>query len=268
MTTNDALLAANTVVPRNAAINADDPTAGQFVGLIVEYVGDEDSCLITTASNNSIASAIGDAGSEAADANFTVGSTPGTIDLTNTSADTMGEVVDFINGLAGYKARLVSLLRADDADTTGALVAVTSQQAKVKGGLKLATDTSVCKHVSFEVSVLNGTIVASNAVGDSGLEDDAHRLVENALVRVDATLTYSGADLFRIYEVSDKAKTATLLYQSTISSILAASTSPGTETFTPAFAGARGKRLLVRLSAATSIAVTNLSMYAQSKVFA
>lgn len=267
MNLSEAQLAASLVLPRSGGIAADDPTTREFVGMIIEYVGPQQSCLITTASNNSIASAVGATGAEAADANFTVGSTPGTIDLTNTAANTMGEVVDFINGLADYKARLVGLRREDDADTTAALVAVTSQQAKVSGGLRLAVDTSVADQVSFEISALDGTIVAGSTTGDSGLGSDWSRMAINSLRRVDATLTFSGADLFRVYEVDDEAKTDELIYQNTITAILAASTSAGSEEFgAPGIASRPGRRLLVRLSAASSIAVTNLSFIGETKL--
>lgn len=265
----EAQLAQNSILYRAAGIAADDPTQRNFIGLIIEYVGAQQSCLITTASNNSIASAVGSTGAEAADANFTIGATPGTIDLTNTAADTMGEVVDFINGLADYKARLVSLRRADDSDTTGALVAVTSQQAKVAGGLKLATDTSVCKHVSFSISTLDGNIAAGSQVGDQGVDTDYSRRAVNFLRRVDTTLTYSGADLFRVYEVDDEAKSDELLFQTTISATFAASTSAGNEEWTaPGLACRPGRRLLVRFSAATSIAVTNMSFLGATLNFA
>lgn len=269
MNATEAQMARNTVLVRNAAISADDPTQRQFVGMIIEYVGSSASCLITTAANNTIASAVGAAGSEAADANFTVGAVSGTIDLTAAAADTMGEVVDFINGLADYKARLVGLRRADDADTVGALVAVTSQQAKVSGGLKLAVDTSVADHVSFEISALDGTIVPGAAAGNTGLGSDWNRHAENSLRRVDGTFTYSGADLFRIYEVDDENKSDELLFQTTISAVLAASTNAGSEEFpSPGITARRGRRLLVRLSAATSIAVTNCSFLGTTTVFA
>lgn len=265
MNLNDALLAQNTVIYHAGAINADDPTQRNFIGMVIEYVGSSQSCLITTAANNTIASAVGATGAEAADANFTVGGTSGTIDLTNAAANTMGEVVDFINNLADYKARLICLRRDDDADTTGALVAVSGIQAKVSGGLKLAVDTSVADHVSFSISTMGGSIAAGSSVGDSGIESDNRRRAVNFLKRIDTTLTYVGADLFRVYEIDDEAKTDELLWQTLISATFAASTSAGTEEWpSPGLASRPGRRLLVRFSAATSVAVTNLSYFGQT----
>lgn len=267
---------------RNVSMSAgaDDSTIRQFVGLIVEYVGAQASCLITTASNNSIASAVGVAGAEAADANFTVGGTPGTIDLTNAAADTMGEVVDFINSLADYRARLVALRRADDADTVGALVAVTSQQAKVPGtGLRLAIDTSVAKHATVEISALDGSMYSGGGTSSqspdtrtirnmAGLNGD---FKQNSLVelhQIDETLTYTGAAVTEVIEVDDFARTDEVIYSAP--TIPGATTVAGTKSFgqlgVSGVTARQGKRLLVRLRAASSFAITNLVVYGKIKV--
>lgn len=248
----------NTPFKRNAGIAADDPTQRQFVGLIIQYIGSEQSCLLTAASNNSIASAVGSSGSEAADTNFTVGSTPGTIDLTNAAADTMGELVDFINGLSDYRARLVGTLRADDADVAGALVAVSSKQAKVAGGYAFAMDTSVCKHVSFEVSAFDGTLPPGFSKNYKGPASDYGRWAENRLIRFAGTNTYTGTDSFKVYEIDDVGATAELIYSSLLSTVTAASTSAGGTTFAGSgIIGRRGRRLLVRAAGASSFAITN-----------
>lgn len=249
------------VANRAMVASADDSTVAQFVGLIIEYVGSSASCLITTAANNTIASAVGAAGSEAADANFTVGSTSGTIDLTNASADTMGEVVDFINGLADYKARLVGCLRADDADTTAALVAVSSQQAKVSGGLALAVDTSVSKNLTCEISVLDGAIASGSTEGQVGFTSDSKVGAINALKELRATLTYSGGSTLAVYAVNDELKTSRLIFSTPIGSTLGATTVAGTATFGgDGIVGRRGERLLVRATGVTTFAVTNFNV--------
>lgn len=267
MNVDQAVMAASVIAPRNFAINADDPTQRQFLGIIIQYIGSQASCLITTASNNSIAAAVGAVGATAADANFTVGSTPGTIDLTNTAVDTMGELVDFINGLADYKARLVGCLRADDADTIGALVAVSGVEAKTSTGLGLALDTSVCDHLSFEVSAYDGYIYSGTSKNVPRKDSDFGRQAVNSLVRIAGTLAYTGADLFRVWEMDDFNKTETLIYQQLVSVVLAASTSAGTTTFPGAgITGRPGTRLLVRASAATTMACTNYNAQVTTKL--
>lgn len=273
MNNNVASLTLMNLTARNVAmaVAADDPTTRQFVGMIIEYVGDQASCLITTAGNNTIASAIGAAGAEAADASFTVGATPGTIDLTNAAANLMGEVVDFINSLSGYKARLVSLRRADDADTTGALVAVTSQQAKVSGGLSLAVDTSVADHVSCELSMLDGTMFSGGGVDKTvrqfaGLNGDYKRESLVELYQVDETLTYVGANVFEIIEVDDFRKSDEVIYSGAIPG---ASTAAGSKSFgqlgVSGITARIGRRLIVRARAATSVAITSFVAYGKLK---
>ena len=266
MNADQAVLAASIQSNRSMGVGADDPTTRQFLGMIIEYIGAQASCLITTASNNTIASAVGAVGATAADANFTVGSTPGTIDLTNSAADTMGEVVDFINGLADYKARLVALRRADDAGTVGALVAVSGIEAKIAGGLGLAVDTSVADNIACEISALDGLMYSGNSKAQPWINGDKARNAVNSLVRVAGTLAYTGADLFQVYEVDDFAKTDELIYQQLVSVVIAASTSAGTTTFPGAgITGRPGKRLIVKAKGATTMAVTNFNVEATTK---
>lgn len=267
---SDQIAVANGMARRFSAVaTGDDSTIRQFIGLIIQYVGSQASCLITTASNNSIASVIGALGAEAADANFTVGSTPGTIDLTNASADTMGEVVDFINGLADYKARLVGLRRADDADTTGALVAVTSQQAKTATGLGLAIDTSVAKQASCSISILDGRLANGSAEGSVGTDSDVARTAINELHQVDGTFTFTGTSVFEVIEVDDALKTDEVVYSNTIGAVIGATTVPGSKAFQANGVGLQartGKRLLVRARSSSTFAVTNFNVIAVSKV--
>lgn len=254
---------------RSIAAAAVRPTQRQMLGMIIEYIGPSASCLITTATNNSIASAVGVAGAEAADANFTIGATSGTINLTNAAADTMGELVDFINGLADYKARLVCLRRADDSDVAGALFAVTSQQAKVPGvGLGLAVDTAVCLHVSCEISAYDGRIYSGTSKATPRRDSDAGRVAINSCVRISSTLTYTGADAFKVYEVDDVNKTEELLYTGLLSGVTGASTVAGATTFPGnGIVGRPGRKLIVRSQAATTMsAITAYVCQATTKL--
>jgi hypothetical protein len=114
----------------------------------IKYVGSEQSCIIkvTTAGTGNITSDIGDVGSEAADDNFTLpsGGTGGTLDVSDASADTMQEVVEFINSLDDYECELVGALPADSTDTT-LLADATGQQAKCDSGIYLYSDSSYSK---------------------------------------------------------------------------------------------------------------------------
>lgn len=260
---------------RNVAMGvaATNPTTRQFVGMIVEYVGSSASCLATTTGGNSLAFAIGALGAEAADTNVQIGATPGTIDMTQAAADTMGEIVDYINNLADYKCRLVGLRRADASATTGYLVAVSGVQCKVAGtGLALAVSTADAKQVTCEISMLDGNMFSGGNVDKTirqfgGLNGDFKRQSLVELYQVDETLTYTGAGTFEVIEANPFAKTDEVIYTSTIPG---ASTAAGTKSFgqlgVSGITARPGCKLLVRFRAAATLsAVTSLAVFGKLK---
>lgn len=256
---------------RNVSLSATSTTANprQFKAIVIEYVGASASALLTVASTT-LVSAIGNAGSEAADANFTVGGVPGTIDLTNAAANTAGELVDFINGLTDYKARLVGLRRADVISGAGYFVAASTQQAKGNGGYAVNLAVAVALHVTAELSILDGSIYSGSAAKDKaigGVNSDYARQSLVELFQVDETLTYTGAGVFEVIEVNDYLKTDEVIYSG---SIPGATTVAGTKSFgqlgISGTTARPGCRLLVRFRAASTLsAVTNLVIYGKLK---
>lgn len=262
---------------RNVSLNATSTTANprQFKGLIIEYVGAQVSALLTVGAT-SIAVAIGAQGAEAADTNFTVGATPGTIDLTNAAADTAGELVDFINNLTDYRARLVGLRRADVLTTSGYFVAASSQQAKGNGGYAANVAVAVALHLTCELSILDGqmykgattgTVDAKNLRRMNGIDGDFKKVSSIELHQVDETLTYTGAAVFEVIEVDDFNQTDEVIYSSTIPG---ATTVAGTKSFgqlgVSGITARYGKRLLVRFRAASTLsAVTSVTIYGRLK---
>lgn len=244
----------------------------QFKGLIIEYVGAQVSALLTVGATTLVA-AIGATGAEAADPNFTVGAAPGTIDLTNAAADTAGELSDFINNLTDWKCRLVGLRRSDAITTSGYFVAASTQQAKVSGGYAVNIDVAVAKHITAEISILDGQMYKGGPGSDpgtktlrrmSGIEGDYKKVSVVELLQVDETLTYTGTGTFEVIEVDDFNQTDEVIYSSTIP---AATTVAGTKSFGALGgygSGARpGRRLLVRCRGASTLsAVTNFAVFA------
>jgi hypothetical protein len=122
-----------------ARINIDDAD----VAMVIKYKGSAASCIIEVDNaTGDILSKIGALGAEAADADFTLpaGGTDGTIDVSNAAADTFGEVLAFINGLADYEAFLVGAIPGDS--TNNSLLVKVASPAKVLNGLALQFDTS------------------------------------------------------------------------------------------------------------------------------
>jgi len=114
----------------------------------IRYVGAEASCKIAVAADGKISSVVGAVGSEAADANFTVGATPGTIDPANAAADTIKELVNFINGLDDYECWSVDSLPDETSDDTLLLLLVANGQCK-NTDLNIYFDTSVRYAISM-----------------------------------------------------------------------------------------------------------------------
>lgn len=256
-------LARNVVI----ATAATQPANRQMKGIIVEYVGAQQSALLTVGAQ-SIAVAIGNSAAEVADTNFTVGATPGTIDLTQTAADSAGELVDFINNLTDYRARLVGLRRADMISASGYFVAAASQQCKGNGGYATVIDVTVAKHVTTELSILDGVMFSGGAVDKTirqfgGLNGDFKLQSVVELFQLDETLTYTGTGTFEVIEVDDFLKTDEVLYTNTIPGASTAAGSKSFGTLALAGLGARpGRRLLVRCRAVTTLsAVTNWAVY-------
>lgn len=72
----------------------------------IEYIGAEASCIIEIdEAAGTITSSIGAAGSEAPDANF---GAAGVIDISGAAYDTVGEIVEAVDGYTDYSAELVS----------------------------------------------------------------------------------------------------------------------------------------------------------------
>lgn len=241
----------------------------QFKAMIIEYIGTSASALITVGAQ-SFASAIGPLGSEAADAAFTIGGTPGTIDLTQTGYTTAGPVADFINSLPGYACRLVGLRRGDSITTSGYFKAATSKQAANNGGYAPAVDTTVALQITAEISILDGSmyagtdIFAKKAYGTNG-DHRKNSLVE--LHQVDETLTYTGTGVFEVIEVDDYANTDEVIYSGAVPG---ATTAAGTKSFgqlgVSGLTARVGKRLLVRVRAATTLsAITSFVVYGRLK---
>ena len=173
----------------------------------------------------------------------------------------MGQVVDFINALPGYDARLVALRRADDSSVAGALVAdATGKQAKNTTGAQIPIDTSVAKHISCEISVLDGTIFKSDA------DTDARRVAVNELHYVDCSLVQGASDVFEVIEVDDDAKTDEVVYSSTVLIEFpnGASSTDFTNGSGIGIQGRPGRRLLVRARAA-SVAVIRFNVIGVQK---
>lgn len=162
----------------------------------LRYVGAEPSCKIAVAADGKISSVVGAVGAEAADANFTVGATPGTIDPNNALANTIKKLVNFINGLNDYECWPVDSLPGESSDDTLLLLLVADGQCK-NTDLDIHFDTSVRDAISM------GCGAADHLFTVAGREN----IVFLATIGIQTATSAA----FNIYLVDDTAGTSELI---------------------------------------------------------
>ena len=159
-------------------------------GLIVKYVGTEASGLVLVDASGDITFTHGVLGSEAVDSTINSGlwsgttTSPGIIDVSDSSSMTFGEVVDLINKSPNWVAVLGGVTRTDLANDTLLVMSgsPTAQQAKIDGGIKLYKDSPV--GLDFGHSVTKETV-------DGGSNAGYQICIES--IRMNVTNTCSGA---------------------------------------------------------------------------
>ena len=139
----------------------------------------------------------------------------GVILTSSSTYNTMGELVDAINGYIAWRAYLVGALRAD---LVSGMLAKTAASCLTDNGLTFYGDTSI-----NEAAVIPGTAGAyeqtSVAIsgekfenyGVYGHKKDADDLCENSLMFAQIELAFSGVGTLRIYSAAQNA-TETQLY--------------------------------------------------------
>lgn len=173
-------------------------------GLVIMYVGEEASATVTVSAAGDITFKHGDLSSEAVDDTIdSGGDAAGIIDVSDTNADTMGEVVDLINASANWKAYLKDALRADSANaSTGSLLARSETTL-----VPQVTQTPLYLDTS---KVLNLSARIGSRTSVNGTEENSAALVDF----IACTNTFgSGTNLIQIYEVDEIAKTETKLME-------------------------------------------------------
>lgn len=174
------------------------------VGIVVKYVGSEVSATITVSSSGDITFKHGALASEAVDSTIDSGTDDaGVIDVSDSSANTFGKIVDMINNSSNWEAYLKDGLRADNSNNS-------------TGSLLLRTETTLTPNVT-ETSLfvdtskmLNFSIRIGSRTRINGTEE--HSAAE--LLRVISTNTFgSGTSLVQIYEVDELKKTETKILE-------------------------------------------------------
>lgn len=204
--------------------------------------------------------------------------TSGIIDTSSSSFDTMGELVDHINGKAAWRAYLIAALRSD---ASSILLAKSATLCSGDTGLTFYGDTT-----QNEGSIVPGTAGALEIVGTAisgesfvnngvaGHLKDFDDQVENSLLYAEVQLTFTGSDPNSLRIFSGKqGTTEVLIYNQTLTSTteqdLGRTGTVQADGLNSVFLRAvRGERLIIRAAAATAFsAFTKFNVLGSSAVF-
>lgn len=124
------------------------------IGIIIRYIGTDVSGIIVVAADGNLTFKSGALGAEANDVSIGGAADAGaTIDVSEATEDTFGEVLDLINADANWEAVLVDVVRSTTA--TDALLANAGQQMKVTKGFGFVLDTTT--------ALVTGRLIAPDA---------------------------------------------------------------------------------------------------------
>ncbi len=200
----------------------------------------------------------------------------GVIDTSSSTYDTMGELVDYINGRRAWRAYLIAALRSD---ASSILLAKSATLCSGNTGLTFYGDTS-----QNEGSIVSGTAAANEIVGAAisgeafvnngrhGHVTDLADACENSLLYGEVQLTFTGVtNSVRIFEGKQGFAEVLIYNQSLTSTTEQDFGRTGTvqaDGLNSIFLTAkRGHRLIIRAAAATAFsAYTKFNMLGKTAV--
>ena len=231
--------ALTTPVPQN--ITADD----QLAAIVIQYVpnlGTGGASASFTLANDSFQFLVDSASPAGLDAIGTTGKLSGT----DSATDTMGELVDYINGRTAWRAYLVGALRSD---TTISCKDKTSTKCSNDNGVTLYYESDDYPKTHGHGFAISGEKFINNGV--NGHVTDWDDKCENSLMYGSFLITGDSDDLTLTY-YSGKQGSAEVALTAGESVTLATATQHGEENYTAPFIRAkRGERLIGRMSSAS-----------------
>ena len=180
----------------------------QDIGLVVRYKGSQASATVEVASiTGDITFKHGALGSETVDSTiYSGGNDAGVIDVSDSNADTMGEVVDMINASANWEAYLVDCLRTDDSRTLLLTMAATqANKTVVPQGVRLYKDSSQNDNFDISVAIMKRAF-------PNGFERTENAI--NVVKGIVSNNTFaSGTNKIQVYEINPITKTETKVFE-------------------------------------------------------
>lgn len=244
------------------------------VGILIKYVGTSPAggTVEVAAATGDITLKTGVVGTSVADTTVECPlSAPlaGVIDVSDGRCNTLGEVVDHINGSANWRAVIVDGLRSDSSDNT--LITLAESSASLVKGKPLLKDTTVALNVTValepfdRLDIRNYFSASGTSVAFNSKPQGDHRGV---LFFASGTFTGTGADTFEVISAAQNLQRCTLGAADTVCSAsedaaTILSTPGGTTGVNKEYKnivyGRLGDKFLVRLKAATTFTAAFLS---------
>ncbi len=176
-----------------------------------------------------------------------IGNTSGEVIVSGGDLNTMGEVVDHINGKSAWRAYLIGCLRSENPDN---LLVRSATSAFGDDGVTLYSDSSVSKEISIAIS---GEAFVNN--GKAGHLKDFDDGCENTMMYASVKGTSASLHVLRYY--SGKQGTAERQLGADIDLVTVVAKEQGEASLSEAFVtSARGERLIVRQIGVSNTAVT------------
>jgi len=162
MATYESVLLNKELAASQAILRLDD----EPVVMRIKYIGSEASGTVQVAASTSdMLFKHGDLSSEVADTTIKIGSTAGTIDVSDAAANTVGEIVDHINSSDNWEAVVIDALRSD----TSTAKFLTAAAASANTSFDVNSDTSAALYLT--VSLQNAGL-PSTGDDDSGQKNN------------------------------------------------------------------------------------------------
>lgn len=176
-----------------------------------------------------------------------IGNTSGEVIVSGGSLNTMGEVVDHINGKSAWRAYLIGCLRSENPDN---LLVRTAASAFGDNGVTLYSDTSVSKEISIAIS---GERFVNN--GKGGHLKDFEDGCENSMMYASILGTSASLHVIRYYTGKQGSAEVQLAQDIDLTTVVAKE--QGEASFSETFIkSTRGERLIVRQIGVSNTAIT------------
>ena len=247
MTLDQILEARELATPITYNFTADDT----FPAIVIQYVpslGTGGTSASFTLANDSFVFLVNSAAPAGADA---IGTT-GKIATSLAAYDTMGELVDYINGRQAWRAYLVGALRAM---TSIGLKAKSTTACHNANGVTVYIETA-----DYDTSVGHSFAISGEKFlnnGKNGHVTDADDECENALYFGNFLITGDSDGLVLKYYSGAQGSTETLLHTYTINAPGSSPRTDGEENPTePYMQAKRGERLIIQVTTASAIVGT------------